>query len=384
MAPAIVEASAAAPEERPGPYRVMIVDDSVVVRGLITRALEADPEIEVVASVGNGLQALNAAQRNKIEVVVLDIEMPVMDGMTALGKLLELDPTIKVIMASTLTKRNAEISIKALAAGAADYLAKPTATRELVGAADFQRELLGKVKGLGAVRRGGAGRVSARALRPGEATAPGPAQAPTRRPMPLRRPGAARPELLAIASSTGGPQALMTVLGGLDPRMTLPIVVTQHMPPTFTTILAEHLARQSKRPCREAADGEPILPGHIYIAPGDFHLLGENKGGRLIAKLDKGPPENFCRPAADPMLRSLAEACGGKVLVLVLTGMGQDGLSGARTLADSGGTVVAQDEATSVVWGMPGAAAQAGICAAILPVGEIPAFVQKFVLEGRI
>jgi two-component system chemotaxis response regulator CheB len=385
MPSANAEAKAAASDVRPGPYRVMVVDDSVVVRGLITRALEQDPEVEVVASVGNGQQAVSASQRHKIEVVVLDIEMPVMDGMTALGKLLEADPAIKVIMASTLTKRNAEISMRALASGASDYLAKPSATRDLVSASEFQRDLLGKVKALGAARRGGSGRVSARAVsvdsQPSTVTA-APARLGGSGPIVLRRPGSARPEVLVIASSTGGPQALMTVLGALSERMTLPILITQHMPPTFTTILAEHLARQTKRVCQEAADGATVVSGRIYIAPGDFHMLVEQRGGQRVIRLDKGPAENFCRPAADPMLRSVARAYGGRALIVVLTGMGHDGAQGAREVVEAGGTLIAQDEATSVVWGMPGAVAQAGLCSAVLPVGEIASYVQRFVGGG--
>jgi two-component system chemotaxis response regulator CheB len=380
MASASAEAMPAAPGAQPGPYRVMVVDDSVVVRGLITRALEADSEIEIVASVGNGQQAVAAALRQKVEVAVLDIEMPVMDGMTALGKLLELDAGLKVIMASTLTKRNADISMQALAAGAADYVAKPSATRELVGADLFKRELLAKVKALGAARRGGEGRVSARATRPGGPAASGAAPRHHGAPIALRAPGIMRPEVLAIARSTGGPQALMAVLGELAGRVNLPILVTQHMPPTFTTILAEHLSRHAKRPCREAVDGEPVLPGRIYIAPGDYHMLVERGARERVIRLDHGPAVNFCRPAADPMLRSLAEAYGGRVLAMVLTGMGQDGVRGAQAVIAAGGTLIAQDEATSVVWGMPGAVAQAGLCAAVLPVREIAAYAQRVML----
>lgn len=392
MAVANAEVSAAATSSLPGPYRVMVVDDSVVVRGLITRALEQDSEVEVVASVANGQQAVNAAQRQKLDVVVLDIEMPIMDGLTALPKLLECDPTLKIIMASTLTKRNADISIRALSAGASDYLAKPTATRELVAAAEFQRDLLAKVKALGAAHRGGSGHVSARAAQAAQATAKAPHSAvavapavsrlsPTG-PIALRKAGSARPEVLVLASSTGGPQALMEVLAHLDERVTCPILITQHMPPTFTTILAEHISRRCGRACREAVDGEAIVANRIYIAPGDFHMLVEMKGGHRVIKLDKGPAENFCRPAADPMLRSIARAYGGRALVLVLTGMGQDGLQGARAVVEAGGTLLAQDEATSVVWGMPGAVAQAGLCSAVLPIGDISAQVRRLMLGG--
>ncbi len=369
-------AGRAALDYLPGPYRVMVVDDSVVARGLIARALESDSEVEVVSSNSNGEQAVGALSRYKVEVVVLDIEMPKLDGMAALPLLCKADPDIKVIMVSSPTKRNASLCLRALSEGAADYVLKPSTTRHLVSARDFQRELVDKVKALGAARRGGEGRVSARLA------AELPLGARTRllasTPITFRRPGVRRPEALAIASSTGGPQALMAVLAALGPKFALPIFVTQHMPPTFTSILAERLAKASGRPCREAVDREPVLPGHTYIAPGDTHMLVQWQANRRAIRLDDGPPENFCRPAADPMLRSLARAYDGRALALVLTGMGQDGLRGARVLVEAGGTIVAQDAATSVVWGMPGAVAAAGLCAALLPLGEIAPYVNRF------
>jgi two-component system chemotaxis response regulator CheB len=179
------------------------------------------------------------------------------------------------------------------------------------------------------------------------------------------------PRLLAIGSSTGGPQALFTVVQGLGKAVSVPVVVTQHMPATFTRILAEHITRLGGMPCAEARDGEPLLPGRIYLAPGDHHLLVEGGRSSLRARLTTGPPENFCRPAVDPMLRSASPACDGRVLVAMLTGMGHDGLAGTRTVVDAGGCAIAQDEASSVVWGMPGAVARAGLCHAVLPLPKI-------------
>jgi two-component system, chemotaxis family, protein-glutamate methylesterase/glutaminase len=358
------EAVRDATERRPGPYRVMLVDDSVVVRGLFTRTLEQDPEVEVVASVGNGQQAVAAAARQKLDVVVLDIEMPVMDGLTALPKLLASDPSLKIIIASTLTRRSAEITLRALTAGASECLAKPTATRDPAAAADFRRELLAKVKALAAARRGGSGYVTARTA-----------------PVALQSPGTVRPELLAIASSTGGPRALVSVLGDLDASVTVPILVTQHMPPTFTTILAEHIARQCNRPCAEAVDGEPIAANRIYIAPGNYHMTVETRAGQRCIGLDDGPAENFCRPAADPMFRSIARVYGARALIAVLTGMGHDGLRGARLVVEAGGTLLAQDEATSVVWGMPGAVTEAGLCSAVLPLDRLAPCIRR-ILRG--
>jgi two-component system chemotaxis response regulator CheB len=322
--------------------------------------------------------ALNALARHDIEIVILDIEMPVMDGLTALPKLLLAKPGLKVIIASTLTRRGADISMKALAAGAADYLTKPGAS--LASADAFKSELLAKVKALGQARRRTAGLASPELMPrngPEPAFAPAPAAAPAHRVLALR-PGARElPEAIAIGSSTGGPQALFRVMGSLKGALKQPIFITQHMPATFTTILAEHIARASDYPAAEGVDGEPVQGGRIYVAPGDFHMTVEAEGPGKVVRLLKTPPENFCRPSVDPMLRSLAALYGGRVLTLILTGMGHDGLAGGRAVVDAGGTVIAQDEASSVVWGMPGAVAMAGLCSAVLPLDEIGPFIAK-------
>ena len=373
-----------APEGRPrAPYRLMVVDDSAVIRGLIIRSLELDPEITVVASASNGEMALNALARHDIEVVVLDIEMPVMDGLTALPKLLAAKPSLKIIIASTLTRRGADISMRALAAGAADYLTKP-AISVIISADEFKRDLLAKVKVLGEASRGIVALKSLRstppALRRTEELAP---DHPLRRVIALRPMSRETPEVVAIGASTGGPPALFRVLGALRAALSQPIFITQHMPATFTTILAEHIARASGFPATEAADGEPVSAGHVYIAPGDFHMTVEQTApGHKVVRVVKGPPENFCRPSADPMLRSLAALYGPRLLCLVLTGMGKDGLAGSKAVVDAGGTVIAQDEATSVVWGMPGAVARAGLCSAVLPLGEIGPFVCRLAARG--
>lgn len=361
----------------------MVVDDSAVIRGLLTKALETDPEIKVIATVGNGQAAVDAVKRHDIDVVVLDIEMPVMDGLTALPKLLEAKPGVQVIMASTLTLKGASVSMKALSLGAADYLPKPTTTTGISTADDFKRGLVEKAKSWGLVAR------KKRGLPPGTAAAPGrdaPAApkklypgAVTLRPAPLVP---SKVECLAIGSSTGGPQALFNVFRALGRVDRMPVFVTQHMPATFTTILAEHLAQASGMPAAEAKDGETAVPGRIYVAPGDFHMTVESQGGSMVVKLNKNPPENFCRPAVDPMLRSIAKAYGNRTLFVMLTGMGQDGLKGARELVNVGSTVIAQDEASSVVWGMPGAVATAGICTAVLPLNEIGAYVKKALMRS--
>lgn len=347
------------------PARVMVCDDSAVIRSAMARMLESDPGLRVVSRVPNGQAAIDEVRRlaraphshgaGSIDVVVLDIEMPVMDGMTALPLLLEADPGLRVVMASTLTTRGADIAMRALRLGAADYVPKPSAQQ--IGDDSFRREIVAKVRGLARLRR---------------RARPGAAIAATAGPPPRLHPGARQPPLLlAIGSSTGGPQALFTLVQALGPHLPVPVVLTQHMPATFTAILAEHITRLGAMPCAEALDGEQLVAGRIYLAPGDHHLLVEGGSGRLRARLSSEPPENFCRPSVDPMLRSAASACGGRVLVAMLTGMGHDGLAGTRRVIEAGGAAIAQDEATSVVWGMPGAIAQAGLCQHVLPLPAI-------------
>lgn len=358
------------------PIRVLVVDDSHVIRGLLSRSLDSDPGIKVVATASNGKAAIDEVAKTEIDVIVLDIEMPIMDGMTALPQLLAARPGIQVIMASTLTLKGASISMKALSKGAADYVPKPTSTGEINSAEEFKRELISKVKSWGAVarrRRGAAARQGS--VEPVSTAA---ARRFPAGPVKLRDvPTLFRPDCIAIGSSTGGPQALFKVFQMMGKVTNLPVFVTQHMPATFTTILAEHLGQASGMHAAEAKDGEPVMPGRIYVAPGDFHMTVAVEGGRKVMRLDKNPPENFCRPAVDPMLRSLAKAYNGKVLTVILTGMGQDGLKGGQELSAAGGVIAAQDEATSVVWGMPGAVANAGLCSAVLPLSDIGPYVRK-------
>lgn len=361
-------AEVAPPQASGRPVRVMLVDDSAVVRGLIRRFIDPEPGIEVVATAGNGEAAVATLRRSEVDVIVLDVEMPVMDGITAIPHLLAARPSVKIVMASTLTERNADISLKAMALGAADYLAKPTTTGGFNNAAEFRRELVSKIQALG----------GAAMKRPAAAGA-------VRRPEPVRRPvtGApARPEAVAIGSSTGGPQALTRVLKGLRSPMRLPVFVTQHMPPTFTQLLAAHLTRDTGHNVIQASDGLAVEPGTVYLAPGDFHMLIERKGAGLIVRTTNGEKENYCRPAVDPMLRSLVACYGKALLTVILTGMGHDGLAGCRAVVEAGGTVLAQDEATSVVWGMPGAVASAGLCHAVKPIDALPAAITA-ITEGR-
>lgn len=366
-------------------YRVMVVDDSAVIRGLLTRTLESDPEISVIASVPNGKQAISALDQHDVEIIVLDIEMPVMDGMTALPLLLEKKPNVNVLMASTLTTNNAAISLRALAMGAADYVAKPTSTREIHSANTFKREITEKVKAIAEAARNEYDRAPVlathRSATPQSVAGVTRVRAKVLAETALRQAPVTTPELIAIGSSTGGPQALFQLLGDLANHVQLPIMITQHMPASFTALLAGHISRVSPVPCEEGRDGEVIVPGRIYLAPGDYHMVAEPGQDGNIIRLIQTEPENFCRPAVDPMLRSLAKIYGSRLLVIILTGMGTDGSKGSRAVVTTGGSVIAQDEESSVVWGMPGAVAAAGLCSAVLPLTDIASYVRKLVVR---
>jgi two-component system chemotaxis response regulator CheB len=361
--------------------RVMIVDDAIVVRGLFARWVDAEPDLHMVATLRGGREAVDQLERHNPDVVVLDVEMPDLDGLSALPLLFKKKRDLIVIMASTLTRRNAEISLKALSLGATDYVAKPQAGEGPVSAAsNFRRELIEKIRELGQRAK--------KLHMPAPAAAPAPARPATARlpriPVaPSLVPAAPRhvlrplprcaPRVLAIGASTGGPQALtglMRKIGTLIDRA--PVLITQHMPPTFTTILAEHLARVSGRPAREAQHGEEVNAGHIYLAPGAKHMTVARRDGVAVIEIDDGPPVNFCKPAVDPLFSSCASVWGQWLLGLVLTGMGADGLRGSHAIAGAGGAVLTQDEASSVVWGMPGQVTMAGISSAVLPLDDIP------------
>jgi two-component system, chemotaxis family, protein-glutamate methylesterase/glutaminase len=357
--------------------RVMLVDDAVVVRGLFAHWVEAEPDLDVVATLRTGREAVNQIERVDPDVVVLDVDMPELDGIAALPLLLEKKPDLVVIMASTLTRRNAEISLRALSLGAADYIPKPGGNREVSASTAFRRDLIEKIRQLGLrAKRLRSTPFSARSpLEPRSAPSIVPQQveevaAPpstTLRPMPTTQ-----PRVLLIGSSTGGPQALNALIAEIgEVIQRVPVLITQHMPPTFTAVLAEHLARIGKCPVHEAIDGEDVNAGKIYLAPGGKHMKVTRRNGSAVILIEDGPLVNFCKPAVDPMFASAAEVWGNKVLALVLTGMGSDGLAGAKSIVAAGGHVLAQDEATSVVWGMPGQVTNAGLCCAVLPLPDI-------------
>jgi len=351
----------------------MVVDDSVVIRGLISRWVNAEPDMEVVASLRTGLDAVNQLDRIKPDVAVLDIEMPELDGISALPQLLAKKRDLIVIMASTLTLRNAEISFKALSLGASDYIPKPESTREASAAETFHHDLIQKIRAFGAKVRRAAPPIASPSLAPALGAEKLAARPAVAHPALMKRAfGTQAPRVLVIGSSTGGPQALMALVTELGPVIDrYPVLITQHMPPTFTTILAEHLARSSRRPAHEGVDGEPVKAGTIYLAPGGRHMRVVRRGAEAVIALDDGPAVNFCKPAVDPLFISAIDLWQGGVLAVILTGMGSDGMRGGKDIVAAGGSVIAQDEASSVVWGMPGAAANAGICAAILPLNQI-------------
>ncbi len=345
-----------------GKIGVMLVDDSAVIRGLLAKTLESDKDIKVVSSVNNGQMAVNAVRRADPDVIILDIEMPVMDGITALPLLLTEKPGVKVLICSTQSREGAAISLKALSLGATECLVKPVSNSELGHSDDFKRNLLKLVKSIGA-RQSYATRTSA-SVQPAEEPAS---------PIRLRDKTLAyrgKPSIVAIGSSTGGPQALFETLKhirGID----IPIVITQHMPKTFTALLAEHIEHNCGIPAHEGAQNMHVEKGHAYVAPGGYHMELIRNDGDTIIHLDSGPAINFCKPSVDPMINSVIDIYGNKALGVMLTGMGSDGLESFRRLADRGGNIIAQDEKTSVVWGMPGSVATAGLCTAVLPVQEI-------------
>ena len=356
--------------------KVMVVDDSAVVRGLVARWVGEESGMEIVARHANGAKAVEDVAKSRPDIIILDVEMPVMDGLQALPALLKNHPGVKIVMASTLTQRNAEISMKALSLGATDYIPKPDSNSGITTSSTFRRDLIARIKSLGASRKRAPLRATpAMTTGAGASTMARPAPAsPTkaRADIKLRPFSSVPPRILLVGSSTGGPQALIKLFTAIGPKIgNVPILVTQHMPATFTAILAKNLGDASGRASAEGQQGEVLKAGQIYVAPGGYHMrLQPCAGGAQIA-LDQGPEINFCRPAVDPMFETAAKIYRGAILAAILTGMGQDGTNGARAIATAGGSIIVQDEPTSVVWGMPGAAAAAGVCSAVLPLPEI-------------
>ena len=342
------------------PIRVLVVDDTVVVRRLVSDVLEADPDVTVAATAPNGRVALQKVPLVAPDVVVLDVEMPVMDGLETLRALRATRPDLPVIMFSSLTERGASTTLDALALGARDYVAKPTNAGGIAGAqAQVRDELVPRVKALGRRRS--------------PATPAAPPPRAENHAGGAGRGAPARVDAVVVGVSTGGPNALAEVLPALPADLPVPVLVVQHMPPLFTRSLADRLDRASALAVREASDGDVAAPGAVWIAPGGRHLDVVREGGAVRLRTHEGPPENNCRPAVDVLFRSAAAVWGRHALGVVLTGMGHDGAAGAGDLARAGARVVAQDEATSVVWGMPGAVVRAGLADAVVPLGRVAA-----------
>jgi two-component system, chemotaxis family, protein-glutamate methylesterase/glutaminase len=349
--------------------RVLVVDDSTVVRRLLADLIGAEPDMEVVGTAADGRIAMAKLDQVNPDLVTLDVEMPEMNGLQTLAAIRKLRPRLPVIMCSTLTKPAAEATLDALSLGANDYVTKPTGAgsrKEAVG--QLRDDLLGKIRFF--VR----GTLQV-ALPP---AAPRPALVRARPPAVAARIG-----MVAIGVSTGGPNALQALIPALGLDLPVPVVVVQHMPPTFTRLLAERLCNVRGGRVEEAVDGTVALPGGVYIAPGDFHMIVERNEGKNVLRLAKDPHENSCRPAVDPLFRSVARLFGARSVGVVLTGMGRDGVNGCEHLRETGAQILVQDEATSVVWGMPGLVARQGLADDVLPLGQLGPEIRRRVMEGR-
>ena len=330
--------------------RVLIVDDSAIMRKLIADILKKDPQIEIVGQADNGKRAIELARLLKPDVITLDIEMPVMDGLTALKYLKKEIPSAKVIMFSSLTQEGAKATLEALSLGAFDFVPKPSTKSFLESVKKIEEELLPKIKGA--------------------------TEQLKRKPLsiskPIARIRAGLYRVLGIGVSTGGPQTLSEIFKNLPSNFQVPILIVQHMPPLFTKQLADRLDKISPLTVKEAEDGEPVKEGVAYIAPGDYHMIVRKENNTKVIRLHQGPPKNNCRPSVDVLFESLAEVYNGTCLALILTGMGRDGADGARLIKQKGGAVIAQDAESSIVFGMPRAVIESGLADEILPLSEIP------------
>jgi two-component system chemotaxis response regulator CheB len=362
--------------------RVLIVDDSAVMRKIIASALQKDPAIEVIGFAANGLQAIEAVKTFSPDVMTLDIEMPEMDGLTALREIRKTNKYLPIIMFSSLTHQGAQAAVMALTAGASDYVGKPATSAGSVDGAFkvLETELIPKIIGL-------AKRVKSRQAReasssdgkslstlsvPKVNSVAEPIKPKSIEASPVQSAIPVKPvQAVCIGVSTGGPMALMQIFSQISAPLSIPIFIVQHMPPSFTALLAARLSAAGVMTVKEAEEGEIAIPGTSYIAPGGFHMTLKQSGTKTIIHLNTEPPENSCRPAVDVLFRAAAEVYGGGVLAVMLTGMGYDGLKGCQGIAAKGGQIIAQDEASSVVWGMPGAVVQAGLANSVLPIEKM-------------
>ncbi len=355
--------------------RVLVVDDSVVIRRMVSDVLAGEPDIEVAGAAADGRIALQKIEQVNPDIITLDVEMPVMDGLETLKQLRKLHRRLPVIMFSTLTERGASATMDALALGASDYVTKPANVGSAAAALEkIRAELIPKI-------RAHVPRATPQPTHPFTLTAAQMAQLPFSMAAP--RVTGSRVEVVAIGTSTGGPNALGDLVPLLPPNFPVPVVIVQHMPPIFTKFLADRLSAKSQIPVLEAANHQELLPGHAYIAPGDFHMMVERGKEGVSLRTQQEQPENSCRPAVDVLFRSVADVYRGDALAVIMTGMGQDGLRGCGRIREAGGQILAQDEATSVVWGMPGYVANAGLADVVLPLGLLAGEIVRRVAAGR-
>ncbi len=361
----------------PEPITVLIVDDSRLFRAALEESLRGEADLEVVGSVFSGAKALEFIRAKRPDVVTLDVEMPGMDGLATLEQIQQLnagrpaDEAIGIIMVSAFTRRGADVTVKALEAGAFDFVTKPSGPSQEVNLATLRDELVGKIRACARRYRRSASAATAVTPPPVPRLSPAP---------PGRRAGGIRAVVIGV--STGGPRALSTLLPELCNLLDLPVLIVQHMPPDFTRSLAESLSRQTGRTVIEAGDGMPLQNGCVYIAPGGRHLVLRGSAAAPIAGVTDQPPENGCRPSADVLFRSAAAVLRSEVVALILTGMGRDGTAGLGAIRRGGGHIIAQDEATSVVWGMPGSAVEEGLADQVLPLDQIARAVADVASRG--
>jgi two-component system chemotaxis response regulator CheB len=350
--------------------QIMIVDDSLVVRKVLINVLSSDPDLAIAGWASNGRLALAKLQTLRPDIILLDIEMPEMNGLETIPGIRKILPHVPIIMFSTLTERGAEATLDALALGASDYLAKPSNQNMAATSEAIQRDLVPKIKALC--------HFSARVQIPVPRVPSPIAQAPRHEirfhSAPVR---STQLKIIAIGVSTGGPDALAKLLPSFPANFPLPVVIAQHMPAIFTMLLAKRLATKCALPVRECQPGDLLGPSCVWIAPGDYHMVVQEEDHRVRLHTHQGPRENFCRPSVDVLFRSVAAVYGASSLGVILTGMGQDGLKGCEALSAAGASVIVQDEASSVVWGMPGFVARAGLAEKILPLDQICAEIMR-------
>ena len=340
------------------------MDDAVVVRKALTDGLSHDPDLEVAGTASNGRLALAKLRSLRPDVILLDIEMPEMNGLETIPEIRKILPKVPIIMFSTLTERGAEATLDALALGATDYVTKPSNSDKGSTSESIARDLIPKIRAVCHMP------TRSQAIPPGTSIPSLPADHLPIRTRPVSA-CVARLGIVTIGVSTGGPEALGVLLPTIPARFPLPIVIAQHMPPIFTGLLAKRLASKCALPVRECQPGDVLGPSGIWIAPGDYHMVVERENNQMVLRTNQGPRENFCRPSVDVLFRSVAALYGANTLGVILTGMGQDGLKGCEALCAAGASVIIQDEASSVVWGMPGFVARAGLAEKILPLNQI-------------